>query len=212
MLSQAQKGTGFQTDATPGICLPVGCLGSPLGSWEPLAFHAGSWTELRSVPDSSLGSAVVKVVQFASSPQSGLSPAALLWLCFGLSWARSSGSGQLLQACSSSGFRASFSSCLVPRSDGAEHHNEALAELAQPLPTPLSGDICCSESFPTRWQAFSLHSYNACLHRILLLKNFPVLCHKHPCLSTSAPPMERQMGRSSSVTSRVRAFIRTWPG
>lgn len=54
-------------------CGPAGHLSRTLESQELLASRAGSWTELRSIPDSGLGSAAVEVVQFASSPQSGLS-------------------------------------------------------------------------------------------------------------------------------------------
>lgn len=52
----------------------------------------------------------------------------------GLRWVPSSGCSNLLVwACSSPGLGASFSSSLVPRSDGAEHNHEALTELTQPL-------------------------------------------------------------------------------
>lgn len=44
------------------VCGPAGHRGSSLGSREPLAFHAGSQTEPRSIPGLGLGSAVVEVV------------------------------------------------------------------------------------------------------------------------------------------------------
>lgn len=62
MHSQAQKEAGFQADTVPGICLSVALQDIVAAPWGPGSFLLSMQTELRSVPDSGLGSAVVEVV------------------------------------------------------------------------------------------------------------------------------------------------------